>query len=403
MPDPDLTALYNMMLELAAEQDLSRLLRRTVDNAAVLLDVPLSGIYLYDEAKKELCSSALHGCAAAPFGARVAPGAQFPGIVAIDRETLVLNAEKDSGPFVPDWKEAGVAAVIAAPMVYNGALVGVLFGAQEVYAADTFGSDTLQRFQFFATQAAICIHQLELLEQVRAGRTRAQFLVRRLLQAEETGAYQLARQLQDDIGPALANVQINLQLVQPEIAEPFARAAMERGKASLERTLDQLRELAVNLRPSMLDEFGLVPAVRWLIQHYAKTHAFVVEFVADALEPRPPLEIESTCFRIVQHVLASLARRGFDQVVRIELERAGTELLLHIEYADPEAEEVPAAQLNANLGFEGLQERVVLMGGTFDTFSELGEWTEMTRLRACFPVTAQDAFVERRPLHKIGG
>ncbi len=386
MPDTQLSSLYDMMLELAAEQDLSRLLHRVVDSAAVLLEAPVSGLYLYDEVKKELCSSALHGCTVAPFGVRVAPGAQFPGVVATEWDTVVVDAEKGAGAFLPAWKEAGIAAAIAARMTYNGALVGVLFAALQESRADTFGGDAARRLQFFAAQAAICIHQLELLEHVRAGRARSQFLARRLLQAHESEGYQLARQLQDDIGPALASIQVNLQLVQPEVAEPFARAAVERGKASLERTLEQVREMVLNLRPSMLEEFGLVPAVRWLIQRYAKTHAFVAEFVADALEPRPPLEIESTCFRIIQQVLANLARRGFTEVVRIELERVGTELQLRVEYAETEAEEETAAPSTASSGFECLHDRVVLVGGTFEILSESKEWTEMTRLRACFPI-----------------
>src|SRR5439155_169818 len=115
--------------------------------------------------------------------------------------------------------------------------------------------------------------------QVAAGRERLQALSRRLLEAQETERRRLARELHDEIGQALTAVKLNLQNVR-RAAGGSALPGLEESIGIVERALQQVRDLSVDLRPALLDDLGLVAALRWCLDRQAGRAGLAAEFAA---------------------------------------------------------------------------------------------------------------------------
>jgi signal transduction histidine kinase len=219
-------------------------------------------------------------------------------------------------------------------------------------------------------------------------RRRLQALSRQLLSAQETERRHIARELHDQIGQALTAVKINLQAMKRSSEAVPALSRLDDSIATIEWTLDQVRNLSLDLRPSMLDDLGLGAALRWYLDRQARQSGFVAQLVIDpdlgALAP----ELETTCFRVVQEGLTNVARHAQARQVRVEVHQRQGEL--HLLLRDNGVGfDVAAARARAtrgaSLGLLGMHERVTLLGGHLDIDSQFGQGTE---IRVRLPLSA---------------
>ncbi|MDX1740929.1 MAG: sensor histidine kinase, partial [Rhodothermales bacterium] len=144
------------------------------------------------------------------------------------------------------------------------------------------------------------------------------------------------------------------------------------------RTLEEVRSLSLNLRPSLLDDFGLVAALEWLADNISGEATFGITIDAEPVPNRLPADIELTCFRVTQEALANAARHADASSVTIELRRVPDRLILTV-MDDGRGFDVDDAYLRASqgqsLGLLGMGERVRLIGGTLDVTSTVGAGT----------------------------
>jgi PAS domain S-box-containing protein len=216
-----------------------------------------------------------------------------------------------------------------------------------------------------------------------------QILSRRLVEAQETERRNLARELHDEIGQSLTVMQLNLQaLLQSPGTEALAPRLNE-NLAEVERVLEQVQDISLNLRPSILDDLGLEPALRWYTDRQAALVGLKVEFHADRLEQRLDPMIETACFRVAQEALTNVVRHARAKAVTIELRQAGGHLHLRVR-DDGIGFEVAAvrakAVLGASLGLLSMEERAVLAGGGLEFTSIPRQGTEV---QAWFPLKWQ--------------
>jgi PAS domain S-box-containing protein len=217
---------------------------------------------------------------------------------------------------------------------------------------------------------------------------RLQALSRQLMAAQETERRRIAGELHDEIGQALTALELNLRALQAQAGSPPDPAVLEESLGILEQTLQQVRDLALDLRPSMLDDLGLVPALRWYADRLAQRTGLVIEFVAN--RARTPLSAESktTCFRVAQEALTNVVRHAHARKVVVEL-RSGPKDVLLIVRDDGNGFDVEAARraglAGNSLGLLSMQERVALLGGHLEIRSALSRGSEV---RARWPVFA---------------
>ena len=224
---------------------------------------------------------------------------------------------------------------------------------------------------------------------LRQTNERLQELSRRLFQVQEDERRHLARELHDQMGQALTAAKLNLQAAQRLEERGLIARKLDDGIAVLETLLQQARQISLDLRPPLLDDLGLVPALRWYLDQQAQRADLRVEFFADPALERVDAAIETACFRVAQEALTNVVRHARAQTVSVELHRTPEALHLVVRDDGIGFDVMTAEQQGVSLGLLGMRERVTLLGGEMDCKSAPGRGTE---IHAFFPVrTRSDA------------
>jgi two-component system sensor histidine kinase UhpB len=207
-----------------------------------------------------------------------------------------------------------------------------------------------------------------------------QLMNQRLLQAQETEKRNLARELHDEMGQGLTALKIQLENVKSALTETFLNQKLEEGIHLVEKILNEIRNLSLDLRPLMLDDLGLVSALRWYASTRAQLGGFSLHF--DCAQPALELssEIKTVCFRVAQEALTNIVRHASAKHVGIELHATKKEVLLSIK-DDGKGFDVQQKQARTlegeNFGLLGMKERVSLAGGELEIESAPNCGTEI--------------------------
>lgn len=205
-------------------------------------------------------------------------------------------------------------------------------------------------------------------ESLRDSSQRLERLSHRLLEVQEAERRGLARELHDQVGQALTALKINIQSVQ-RLSDPAnLRARLHESIAIVDQTIDQVRSLSLDLRPSLLDDLGLVPALRWYLDRTAQRAELKANFTAEPLESRPSPEIETACFRVAQEALTNVIRHAHARRIEVMLRHTNDllELIVHDDGGGFDVgEALKKSARGESLGLTGMKERVELTGGQF--------------------------------------
>ncbi|MFN0119450.1 MAG: PAS domain-containing protein [Blastocatellia bacterium] len=223
-------------------------------------------------------------------------------------------------------------------------------------------------------------------EEIRAGRDRLKMLSHQLITTQENERRAIARELHDQIGQELTALKINMQNCQRRNQAPELEQLIRENTELTENLLRQLRDLSLDLRPSLLDDLGLVPALRWYTDRQSQRTGMRVQFIAPPYVARLAPEIETVCFRIAQEALTNVVRHAAATSATVELRQSDREtslLIIDDGHGFDAGEKLLRAARGGSLGLLGMQERAQLAGGTltFETASGQG-----TRVIATFPL-----------------
>jgi hypothetical protein len=208
--------------------------------------------------------------------------------------------------------------------------------------------------------------------------------------AREQEKSRIARELHDELAQSLTALQMDVAWCKEKI--PEGQSATVARLAKMEGVLDQTvaatRRIAADLRPLMLDDLGLVPAVEWLTETFSERTRIPCELVVDDAELDLPGAQATAVFRIVQESLANVGKHARASRVKVAIERKGSDLALSIR--DDGAGFSPDAPRKPNsYGLLGLRERVTLLGGEVTITSAPGHGTHVeVRLPAAPPILA---------------
>ncbi|MEY2525754.1 MAG: hypothetical protein QOE73_525, partial [Verrucomicrobiota bacterium] len=187
-------------------------------------------------------------------------------------------------------------------------------------------------------------------------------LSRRLFDAHEEERRHLARELHDEIGQALTAAKINLQSITGNGGSTHLTRLQET-IAILDRLLGQVRKISLDLRPSMLDDLGLVPALRSLLDQQGRRASVAVRFSAENMPEKLDPEIQTTCFRIAQEAITNVLRHAHATRVDVDLRRENGKVGLLIRDNGIGFDTESAQGQNVGLGLIGIKERAALIGG----------------------------------------
>jgi len=199
---------------------------------------------------------------------------------------------------------------------------------------------------------------------------------RRLFEVQEEERRHLARELHDEIGQALTAAKINLQSLTGD-GGSATLARLQETTAILDRLLGQVRQISLDLRPSMLDDLGLVPALRSLIDQQGRRASVEMRFSAETLPESLDPKIQTTCFRIAQEAITNALRHAHATLVEVDLRREDETLRLVIRDNGAGFEAESAQAQTAGLGLIGIRERAALAGGRATIISSPNKGTSV--------------------------
>ena len=214
----------------------------------------------------------------------------------------------------------------------------------------------------------------DITERKRAQQT-LQDYSRRLMEVQEAERQNLSRELHDEIGQALTAIRINLEWIRrANIAPSEALPRIDESIDAVDDAVRRVRELALELRPSLLDDLGLASALRWYVDRFALRTGINAQVVGDIQRTNHiPHEIETAAFRIVQEALTNVARHSFATRVSTEISQRNGEL--HLEVYDNGIGFDSDTILNGKstavaLGLRGMQERALAVNGDISIISQ---------------------------------
>jgi len=213
---------------------------------------------------------------------------------------------------------------------------------------------------------------------------------RMLVEAQEAERKHIARELHDQIGQMLTAIKFNLQTLGSSKQIDEGSAEIDQGVDLIDTALEQVRNLSFELRPLLLDNMGLVTALRWYSDQFAHRTGISTKWQSNLPEGKLSFgqDLETACFRIVQEALTNVVRHAQARKLVIKLNAADQETVLSIR-DDGVGFDLRATQdnkHNIHLGLIGMRERALALGGTFEIISAPAEGTEV---RVVFPTEAQ--------------
>jgi PAS domain S-box-containing protein len=207
---------------------------------------------------------------------------------------------------------------------------------------------------------------------------RLKSLSRRLMEVQEAERRNIARELHDEIGQVLTGLKLTLEMGARQPPDR-ARASLEQALTLVNELMARARRLSLDLRPAMLDDLGLAPAVLWHIEHYTAQTQIKVDLRHGGLEGRRfSPEVETAAYRIVQEALTNVARHANVSEVMVRVWADETTLSIQVEDAGAGFDSEAVHSSSETSGLAGMRERAILLGGQLIIESNVGAGTRLT-------------------------
>lgn len=337
---------------LVAELDLSRLLHLIADRLRELIDARVVAIAL--PVNDGLHIETAVGEPAAAMTGLVLPfdSSKAGRVFERGHRERVDSIVEDPEVHQDTTRQFGVTTGLYVPLTAQGETIGIVIAHDKLGADPRFEDSDVRVAEQFAARAAIA---------VELSRRVARDALRRVLNGQELERQRLARELHDETGQALTSILLGLKSVEDADDVESMRSATHELRELVVSTLQEVRRLAVELRPKALDDFGLVAAVERLAQTFSEASGIDVQVEARVGQRRLPPDVETTLYRIVQEALTNIVKHAQAQNVSILLVRRDASVTLVIE--DDGSGFDPGAVRAEGFGIVGMRERVGLLGG----------------------------------------
>jgi signal transduction histidine kinase len=244
------------------------------------------------------------------------------------------------------------------PLVARSRTIGLIAAHDKQGADARFSDNDLRLAETFASRAALAV---DLSQRI------ARDALRRVVDAQELERRRLARELHDETGQALTSILLGLKPLEEALGNDAASGAIAELRELVVATLQDVRRLAVELRPAALDDFGLVSALERLTETFGEQTGLGVDFQSALGSERLPGDTETALYRIVQESLTNVVKHARAQRVSVSLTRRDGFVKAVIE--DDGVGFEPEGTREDAFGLSGMRERVALLDGSLQVES----------------------------------
>lgn len=199
----------------------------------------------------------------------------------------------------------------------------------------------------------------------------------RLLELEEDGRRRLSRELHDEIGQTLAVLEIELSHAQSQLGEsqPALRDRLRRARELAGKTVQSVRDISLLLRPALLDDLGLSPALQWLLEDFERRSGVSCSFSEEGLEDQLPDSVKTCVYRVTQEALHNCEKHAGASQVHVTVRQSASSIRADIvdngRGLTLNTKGMPGR--NAGLGILGMRERAARVGGSIGLESAPGK------------------------------
>lgn len=355
-----LESMQEISEALVGELDLSRLLQMIVERLRTLIDARVAAIAL--PVGDGLRIEAIAGEHAAELlQVTIRHDSKTGNVLERGRSERVDSMIDDPEVAVEVARQFGAVTGLYVPLIAAEGPLGIVFAHDKLARDPRFSAADLRLAEHFAQRASLA---------VSLSRRVARDSLRRLVEGQEMERRRLARELHDETGQALTSVLLGLKSVETADDVPAALADLRELVVS---TLQEVRRLAVELRPKALDDFGLVPAVERLVETFTASTGLEVTFESRLGEERLPSEVETTLYRVVQEALTNISKHADATRVSLLLVRRERSVTAVIE--DDGRGFGNLDERRGGIGLSGMRERLALLDGRLTIESQRGAGT----------------------------
>lgn len=357
---------------ITSELELDRILPKVLQIAEELIEADAGVIALLDRESGLIRYPYIHNLPRQLTDITVTPPNGLAGEVISTGRPVVIKDYKNYPRAVPAFVEAGTTSVVAVPIVSGNQTFGML-AVGSLNEVRNFSQRDAVILASVGRQTGIAIENARLYENMR-------FYARQITQAQEDERKRIARELHDETAQALIDLSRRLDDLANQRAQisESTRKRLEEFQELIDEILQGVRRFSRDLRPSVLDDLGLLPALEGLMADMKEGNGIKTELRVHGDRRRLPPEAELVLFRIVQEALNNAKRHSQASRVVTTVEFNGGRTRITVE-DNGRGFEVPerTGELvsSGKLGLIGMHERAQLLGGTLTLRSELGKGT----------------------------
>ena len=289
---------------------------------------------------------------------------QVASAVFYERKPIIVEDVKASELTTSELlKSMSVCSIIVLPLTAKSRFFGTI-NVMYRNKIHRFTQKEIAIAEGIAAHTAVALDNAELYSEVEAHRLELISLSRKVVEAQEEERRRISRELHDEAGQALTAIKINIEMVErelPEASTSFRRRLVE-ARELVDLTLKEVRRLSHELRPSILDDLGLLPALRWYTHNFSIRTGIAVSLMPEELPERLPPEIETILYRVVQEALTNVIKHSGAKLVTMNLYRNKGQCRLIV--SDDGHGIESSGNSGDGIGLLGMRERVRLFGGT---------------------------------------
>ncbi len=326
--------------------------------------------FLLDEKRSDLSLAAYRGapqdhpCLARPpqAGECLCGLAIHLGEIVISQDSFADDRHTRKWSGMPRHKD------ICLPLKLRGEVLGVLNIRLPITQMIT--SDVIELLTAVADQVSVAIKNARLFEAVDLQREQLRVLGARLSEVEEAERRRLARELHDQVGQNLTALGINLNVIKSQIADDVAsdvETFLDESLVLVEQTTERIRDVMADLRPPMLDDYGLMATLRWFGDQFTSRVGLPVTVRGEELIPRLAEPIENALFRIATEALTNVAKhaQATEVTVVLEVEDEILRLIILDDGIGFDPERLAIHKKDRGWGLLTMAERAEALGGRF--------------------------------------
>ena len=211
-------------------------------------------------------------------------------------------------------------------------------------------------------------------------------LARKYMQLQVSERRRFSRELHDGINQLMVSVKFRIELAMDKVSKGGGEADneravddLERGRCALNEAIQEVRRISHDLRPSVLDDLGLLPALKSLLDEFSERTGVRIDLQTNIADRRMPEQIEITLYRVVQESLTNVERHADASLIRLKVRWFEDRVLLTVADNGCGFELAPKGGISG-IGLRTMRERVELLGGSFNIRAEPGNGTRLDAL-----------------------